>query len=304
MIKKGTDPEQDLTYRIWNGTNWSIEKYIDDPDPEKKTYEQIMMTSNKTPKSVQIGLMCVGHDKTAVSWIWDGNSWGNYNKICDASYHVTDESYECAAIAYEYTTGAFMTVAAHDKIIRWSRFNGSWSIVDEFMMGTEKVFWLVLKTNTYAGSNTMMLLSLDELKGVYARVWNGAKWSASMLLDNEAQTYEQRCMDGEWEPNGIRFVAVIGDNRGETISYKIWTPINGWTPLASNSWLTNTFNEKVNWVQVKMVDRTPGPLLQIAIQSENTLSVANWDGSSMIDLVAISNSTTKNYESYSLAESH
>ncbi|MBS7619832.1 hypothetical protein KEJ21_04205, partial [Candidatus Bathyarchaeota archaeon] len=275
-----SDASKDIAYRLWDGSSWSSEMYLNDPYSSKKTYTFISLASNPNSSSNEIALLGIDQNRWAASWIWDGSSWTRFNRICTTGYLATSYVYECGSIAYEHSSGAAVVAVASNLNVRWARYNGVWSSTQTFTMGSNNIYWLILKPNQRSSSNLMMLMSLDAGRDIYTRVWDGSSWSNSSLIDDNVQISSRRCVDGDWEPQSDRFLLVAGDSGINPLSYKTWTPVDGWSPSSVNMW--NRFSgltKAQRWVQVKANPKGSAPLILIGtIDNDQDLVITTWDG--------------------------
>ena len=301
-----SDASKDLAYRVWDGSSWSSEMYLNDPYSSKKTYAFISLASNLNSSSNEIALLGIDQNRWAASWIWNGSSWNGFNRICTTGYLATSYVYECGSIAYEQSSGSVVVAVASNLNVRWSRYNGVWSPIQTFTMGSNNIYWLILKPNQKGGTNLMMLISLDSGKDAYTRVWDGSSWSNSSLIDNNLQISTRRCVDGDWEPDTERFLLVAGDSSVNSLSYKTWTPAGGWSPSSANVWSTfSGLTKAQRWVQVKANPEGLAPLILIGtIDNDEDLVVTEWNGVAMGGQVEFTQSSNYNYDGFALAYPH
>jgi len=149
----------DLAYRVWKfGTGWGPEQYYDDADhPTKVTVTFVILTSD--PTSDKIGLAYIeSTNNDANALIWNGTSLSSFVEITGTIAIATEE---CAAIAFEGTSGACVAVAGEGQFVRWTRFTTSWSniqITDVNTGASGAMNWLRL---AQAQNNRLMLTSVD-----------------------------------------------------------------------------------------------------------------------------------------------
>lgn len=303
-----SDNTKDLSYRIWNGTAWSDELYIDDTGSSDSTieYRWINLETNPTAGSNEIGMVAIDNNNNdANAAIWNGSNWVNWQEIT-GSVSITDQ--ECVAITYEYSTGYLMAVAGQGNLIAWSRYTSSWSTPSTFDVNTgssNNMGWLTLKSHKVSGSNRLMLLSLDDAEDACAADWTGSDWGTAELLDTRLDTRDCRCLDGEWEPTGTTFLVVAGDRNRDWLSYKIWTPSGGWTPPSADSW--NTFiglTTDQQWIQIRADPRGVGNtrLLIATLDDRRDLVITTWDGTVMTDQIEVTtNVGIDNTEAFEIA---
>ena len=308
-----SDGRKDLSYRIWNGTAWSEEYYIDDPGHASHVrYRWVLLESNPLPSSNEIGMIAIdGSNGDANAAIWDGKEWRDWIEVTGS---VANPYYECIALAYEHSTGHLMAVAAvygSETMVAWTRYTGRWSKPEIMDVNpsprSRRARWLTLKSQRFKDSNRLMLLSLDEGYDVCAVEWNGKEWLKPIRLDGYVETYTTRCIDGDWEPeNGKgRFIAVCGDRNIDEISYKIYTPEKGWDPPEEGKWYRyRGLTTDQRWVQVRSDPRGVGhaQLLIGTVDDRRYLTITQWDGERMGEqIIATKYVGTLTYETFEIA---
>jgi hypothetical protein len=160
----------DLAYRTWTfGTGWNSELYYDDAGHSTKvTITFVGLASDlNTDKIGMAYIENTNSDANAV--VWDGSSWGNFVELTGTVAITTEE---CAAIACETESGAFMAVAGEGQFIKWTRFTTSWSSVDIFDINsgaTGVMNWLKLAQSQ---GNRLMLTSVDGSTDLCTAVWD------------------------------------------------------------------------------------------------------------------------------------
>jgi hypothetical protein len=300
---QGTNGARDLAYRIWDGQNWSAEAYIDDTSStSKRNYYWVQLASKMTGGSTEIALVGLNSVRYSNAWIWSGSSWGTMQALNDASNLVTSGLYEGCAIAYEYTTGDLVALSSSGLNVRYYKYTGSWSAVTSLAMGSGNVRYMTLKSHKVVSSNRMMLLTLDSNTDIYARSWDGSSWGASTVLDATVASNTRRCIDGDWEPTGTKFIAVGGDSAVTSISYKTWTPAGGWSPSTSGSW--NTFaglTKAQYWIQVRMNPKAADPMVLIGtVDFDSDLVITTWTGSAMSNQIEATTNGVSTFESFDI----
>ena len=275
---------RDLAYRVWDGSSWSTEQYMNDPSENDNSleYRYVNLASNPVSGSNQLAFIGIDSDNwDACAAIWNGNAWVSWQEI---STNVPRIDRECVAVAYEYTSGNILAVAGNGNRVYWSRYNGAWSAPANFDINsgsTTVMMWLTLKSHLVAGSNRIMLLSLDDARDACARDWNSA-WGTSVRLDNDMEADDAMCFDGDWELTGTTFVAFGGNRNTNSLSYKSWTP-SGWD-IGYNSWNTYSgLTREQRWVKVRTDPRGVGnvKMLIATIDDDRDLVISTWDGSAI-----------------------
>ncbi len=301
---------RELAYRIFDGTTWSQEYYLDDPKNDwpnsNQDYDWIRLESD--PNSDNIGFVTFD----AGWWdyelaIWDGSDWTDWKHI---DYGPWDSDGLCCDIAFEYTSGDCIAVISEGSNIGYYVWDGSWSSHSSFQLTNYAWYgwtWLQLKPQNDDGSNRMMLLALDK-DGRYAAAidWTGSSWSGiGTVLDTQLESSWGRCIDGDWEPNATRFLVAAGDKNIDAISYKTWTPSGGWSH-PTNSWAqywTSFGNDQV-WIQVEANPSGGSPYMTVAwIDIKDDLVVAEWTGTAMTNAMEFTKKSRTEYEGFDIAYS-
>ncbi len=300
---QGTNGARDLAYRIWDGLTWSAEAYIDDTSSSsKRTYYWVQLASRMVDDSTEIAMVALNSARYANAWIWSGSSWGTMQELNTGAALVTSASYEGCAIAYEYTTGNIIALSSSGVNVRYYKYTGSWSSVTNLAMGSGNVRFLTLKSHDVTSSNRMMLLSLDSNSDAYARSWDGSSWGGATVLDASMSSNTRRCLDGDWEPTGTKFIAVGGDSAVASMSYKTWTPAGGWSPSTSGSWSTFAgLTVAQYWVQVRTNIKAADPQVLVGtIDFDNDLVITTWTGSAMANQIEVTANGVATFESFDI----
>jgi hypothetical protein len=299
----GTDPSRDLVYRVWDGSGWTDPAYIDDPAGRREYY---WVTLESDPLTDEIAMIGVTSDGGVNCWVWDGSSWGSHHLL---SASVTDVGYEAASIAWEHNSGEVIAAAADGQYIDVARYAGSWSSLGSFSLvlnpnrRTPDVNWVMLKPHRVAGSDRVMLMALDDRGKLYTRQWSGSSWlSLPELMDDDLQTEQSRCFDGDWMPTGTSFILFAGQFNTQQLSYKVWSP-SGWNPSGAGSWsIYGGATNRQEWIQVRSNPKGEYPEVLVAtVDSSDNLVVTAWDGATLQDQTVITTETTSLYEAYEIA---
>ena len=285
---------RDLSYRIWDGRTWSQEFYLDDTTQSEisRQYRWVNLVPNPTPGSNEIAFSGIDSDNNDANVaLWNGTHWIDFTEIC---HNIPSSDYESISIAYEYTTGNLLAVAANGNQVRYRIYAGTWSAPLQFDINpysSSVMRYLTLKSHRYSGSNRIMLLSLDDARDLCSRDWDGSTWGTVYSLDGDMETDTSRCIDGDWEPGDTKFVVFGGNRNTDPLSYKSWTPAGGWS-LGRHIWSTYSgLTQDQRWVQVKADPRNVGnaKLLIGTLDDSNDLVLSTWDGSTISNQVELSN---------------
>lgn len=303
-----TDPLKDIVYRIWDGSQWSQEYYIDDPGGRKEYY-WLTLASSPVEGSNEVALLGVTQDGYASCWIWDGSSWGSFHRL---STSVSEVRYETASMAYEYSSGDLLVTVAEGKYIRAATYGGSWSPLGTFSLvlnptsKTPNINWVVAKPHQMEGSDKIMLMAMDANAALYTCLWTGSSWqSTPELMDSKLNSASTRCFDGDWLPTSTTFILVAGDFNTAALSYKVWLP-DFWLPSGANLWANYWgMTTKQNWVQVRSYMAAEPPRLLIGTEdSSGDLVITMWDGLIFTEQTEVTTESTALYEAFDIAFSY
>lgn len=303
---------QELAYRIFDGYTWSPEYYLDDPKIDWPgsgvDFKWIKLATDYSDGSNNIGFVAFD----AGWWdyqlaIWDGSSWTGWNKIDQGPWQ--DDGLSCD-IAWEYTSGDCIATISEGSTIGYLIWDGSWSSKVSQQLTNYAWYgwtWLRLKPHLVDGSDRMMLLALDN-DGRYAAAidWDGSSWNGiGTVLDNQLESNWGRCIDGDWEPTGTKFLVAAGNRNVDAISYKTWTPAGGWSH-SQNSWATyhSGYGNDQVWVQVAANPAGDDPLMTITwLDIKDDVVMAEWNGVTMTNGYKLTKKSRREYEGFDIAYS-
>jgi hypothetical protein len=275
------------------------EGYIDDP-AGKKDYCWVSLAQSPVPGSNQLALFGVTIDGYVGCWIWDGSTWGSFYRL---STSVTDVAHEVGAISYERGTGELLVAAARQTTIVTATYDGAWHAGSGVSFGSNNVYWIVLKPDP--ASDDVMLMGIDSGSDLYTKLWGGAGWGSSQLMDNRLYTTTTRCFDGDWMPSGSTFLLVVGDYGVDALSYKTWSG-GVWTPSGLNAWEVYTGStDRQWWIQVRGNPKDVYPYVLVgSLDRSKYVYVTSWDGSALMEQTLMTTQGLTTYESFELALSH
>jgi hypothetical protein len=211
-----TSGAQDLAYRIWNGTAWLAEAYIDDAFASGDILVSFLRLA-RNPGSNELALVFIDTTNGAArAMLWDGSAWGNETNIT-TSIAVPDE--EDVAVAYEQQSFRLLAVAGEGSLIAYRSFtaSGGWSVnatVDANPAAVQTTNWLVLKPNPAA--NQIMLLGVDGGSDLSTILWSNGAWSTGSATRHDAavDTNAARVADFDWEQAGSKGLLAYGTTSG------------------------------------------------------------------------------------------
>ena len=295
-----SNASRDLAYRIWNGTTWSPEAYIDDTgQPSHANYRWIELESNPVAVSNEIAL--IGVDQTnghCNGWIWNGTAWGNFQELENSLASV--RGYKCIGLAYEQISGKAMFTWAYNTYLRSREWNGTnWeNQLPEINIGTSNVRMVSVKADP--ASNQLMAITIDGGSNLNSLLWNGTAWGTPTIHDTALLNAGTRSADFDWEPSGSKGL-LVWSTAQNSVSYKTFTAPSSWSGAATVSnpgghpWIQLRRNPKNVNGDVKIMGAT--------LNSNQGLYGMRWDGSSLVfeSTAFTSDTTLTSYECFDMA---
>lgn len=274
-----SDPTHDLAYKIWDGTSWSSEGYIDDTGHSSSiNYRWVELASKTGIGSNEIALMAVDQtDADCNAWIWSGSSWGNFKELENSLASVRDA--KCLGVTYEQLSGRAMFVWCYSGNIRSLVWSGSsWeSSPTTISISTLNVRWVSVKSAP--GSNQLMALTIDGQSHLNTIYWDGSMWATPVEHDTGLTHTGSRCADFDWEPSGNSGLLVWSAAQN-SVSYKTFNSPSAW---GSASTAANAAGHP--WIQLRRNLKYSGSgvrILGLSLNGNNDLYGFSWDGSTII----------------------
>ena len=273
-----SDGSRDIAYRIWNGSMWSDEAYIDDTGHSGAiSYRWIELESNPAANSNEIALIAIDQtDADCNGWIWNGSAWGNFQQLENALAGGRD--CKCMGVAYEQNSSEAMFVWCYNTYIESRKWNGTgWE--DEtpaIVISTLNVRWISLKADP--ASNQLMAITIDGQSDLNSVRWNGSAWDSPIEHDDDVTNTDRRCADFAWEPSGDQGLLVWSTALG-SVAYETFTAPSTWsqTQTASNPsghpWIQLRTNPKYIDGDVKILGAT--------LNGNNDIFGFRWNGSTL-----------------------
>ncbi len=297
---------QDLAYRVWNGSAWEPETFIDDPSIGTNiVVRHIRAAPNPLPDSNEIAIAFIdATGSRGKAMLWDGSSWGSQVNITDAISIITEEA---IGVAYEQQSGAALAVAGIGTLVAYARFNGSaWSApatVDINPGAAVTTNWLMLKSNP--ASDAVMILGVDGGSDLGTALWNGSAWSGEVRHDGGLDGNAGRMADFAWGAAGSNGLMVWGTTTSE-LAWKNYSLAAGWSGQTNAAYGATTHR----YVSLTTVpDPLPSEMRVLGAVSEVTtldLGSITWNGSAFGgDQLAFTGTLPAiTYESFGIAVEH
>jgi hypothetical protein len=293
-----SDTTKDLAYKIWNGTQWSSEAYINDPSTSNIQYYWVKLASYPLTTGRVNEIALIASEETsndANAWIWDGSSWGNYLQLEDT---VASRTRECISVEYEQLSGDAMFIWGYNNYMQSRKWTGSWgSELPQVYLGATP-YWFTLKADPV--SNRLMAVIVDSRRDLNTVRWDGSSWTRDSEHDSNVDTSSTRCADFEWEPSGSKGLLVWGTSSG-SLSYKTFTAPSTWSGTS-----TITAADTHRWVQLRRnTDDVSGDIkiLGGTLNNNDDLGALSWDGSTLTnegDSAFTSDTAVTTYECFDI----
>ena len=292
--------DRNVYYRLWDGTAnaglgaWGAEQ----------TAQQVSANSSPVHITVQFArtrneaIMGVldGNDNIYIQ-VWNGRTWTipaggapliTASPLC-ASAPVSNTPARCFQIAYEYTSDIARIVYQNDtRDPQYATWNGTTLTANGMILPPSGTYptqnaavrplWFRLAPRNVAGSNQILMMSLDSRRDAYGLRWTGAAWNNmgdNARWDTNVTTANLReAIDVAWQSNGTLAVFAYGDTTAQRIGYRTWDA--GTATLAptgngsASSFATLTFPVGYNSVVFEWLRLYPDP-------SNNILAVLQTD---------------------------
>ena len=230
-----SDATRDLAYRIWNGTAWSNEAYIDDSGhASNANYRWVEMDPN--PAATSNGIAMIAMDQTNAhcnGWIWNGITWGNFQELENNLATVRDR--RLVAVTHEQTSHQAMFVWGYSNFLKSREFNGTaWKseLPALNIAATANVGWISLKPDPV--SNKLMVMTIDGGSNLNTVLWNGTTWASPVAHDAAISHTLYRCADFDWEPSGSKGL-LVWSTAQNYVSYRTFTAPSTWSPTITAS---------------------------------------------------------------------
>lgn len=263
----------DLAYRIWNGTSWSSEAYINNPELLDLVFTWVDLEANPQDGSNELTLTALDSSLGVDKWIWNGTTWGNYNSNIIL---ITQSLYRPFDAVYQQNSGNSMVVWGTANSFYYRIWNGTtWSSAsnpaDIPVLNT--IRWISAKADP--ASNMVMAIILDGTSNLYSILWNGTTWlnlvNHGVTLSNPAM----QCADFDWQTTGGKGL-LVWSGASDSISYKTFTASSTW---GSVSQVSNSGTHP--WITLKNCRNQDQLILGLTINSNNDIWGLKWDGSSL-----------------------
>ncbi len=265
-------------YRTWDGVAWSAEGSAWGVGGN---INYVVLKSARTKTEAVLGTLDANGNIYAQ--VWNGISWGHQQLMVNlGSTNSTTRSFD---IAYEKNSDRLVIVypsGTGNVDFAYRIWDGStWSspTVITVPPTTAIVRWIELAQNPLSTSNDISMIMMDNNRGVYGMIWNGATWTNMGVATtwDTASIATRKAIDVAYEQISGRAMFIWGDTVATDQYYRIW---NG-SSLTANTLLDIPASGGVaNWI--KLVSRPNSNELLYGVQDANTtpdLNTSRWSGS-------------------------
>lgn len=294
-----SDASRDLAYRIWNGTAWSNEAYIDDAGHgTQANYRWVEVESNPNSSLNELALIAIDQSNADCNgWIWNGSVWGHFQELENGLAAVRDN--KLMGLAYEQSSGQAMFIWGYSGYMESRKFNGtSWEneLPAISITATSNVRWISLKPDPV--SNQLMVVIIDSGDDLNSVFWNGTLWGSPVEHDDGVTHPGSRCADFDWEPTGSKGL-LVWSTAQDSVSYKTFTAPSTW---GSSSTASNPAGHP--WIQLRRSSRNADvKILGATLNGNQDLFGLKWDGATLtLETTAFTTDTgTVAYECFDIA---
>ena len=231
-----SDGTRDLAYRVWNGTAWSNEAYIDDTGhANHANYRWVELEPSPANNSDELALIAMDQTNADCNgWIWKNTAWGSFQEL---ENNLASGVRDCRlmAVAYEQASCQAMFAWGYNGFMQSRIFNGTaWQneLPDVNITNTTNVLWISLKPDPV--SNHLMATTIDGGSDLNSVFWNGTIWSSPVEHDISISHTAYRCADFDWEPSESKGL-LVWSTAQDTVTYKSFTAPSTWSNASTTS---------------------------------------------------------------------
>jgi hypothetical protein len=262
-------------YRRWNGSSWGPELTATNVGAN---IQYLVLKFARTRNEAILGTLSSSGDIRVQ--VWNGTSWGG--ALLLANVGTTNDNYRGFDIEYE-TNGDRAIVVFNDGTADpdYRIWDGmGWTAAANINLPTTGIpRWIELAPNPLAGSDEIVMISLDDNSDIYGMRWSGAAWvniSAFAAWDNSAATSTTKVIDVAYEQLSGRAMFIWGDNNSDDQQYRIW---DGAALTANTLFTIANMGGEARWVRLVSDPASNRLLYGVQDASANPdLNTALWSG--------------------------
>jgi hypothetical protein len=257
-------------YRLWNGTEWGIEKSAD------TIGERVQwVKTDAAPTRGEYAMATMGQSGKVMAQIYNDTTetWGNATTTVDTSSNILYRGYD---IAYETTSGDAMVASCNGMDAVYQKWDGSvWTPPTTINLSlTANCQWLQLASDPT--SNEIILLAKSDIAAAVdyeAIVWNGTDTWANSLTVGVGSSNAYEAMAVAYEESGTDAVVVIQNSTNNSFLSRRWSGSAPWVDAG-----TVAIGNDLNKAQLKR-DLGSDRIMLTFTNANTDVGYAEWTGS-------------------------
>jgi nitrate/TMAO reductase-like tetraheme cytochrome c subunit len=258
-------------YRLWNGTEWGVEKSAD------TIGERVQwVKTDAAPTRGEYVMATMGQSGKVMAQIYNDTTetWGNATTTVTASSNILYRGYD---VAYETTSGDAMVVSCSGMDAVYQKWNGSvWTPPTAIALSlTANCQWLQLASDPT--SNEIILLAKSDIAAAVdyeAVVWNGTDTWANSVTVGVGSNNAYEAMAVAYEESGTDAVVVIQNSTNNSFLSRRWSGSAPWVDAG-----TVAIGNDLNKAQLKR-DLGSDRIMLTFTNANTDVGYAEWTGSS------------------------
>jgi len=262
----GAGFDRNIYYRLWDG---SLNAGLGAWGAEQTSTQQVSANSSPVFFAVQFArtrneaiMGVLDGNNNLYLHVWNGIAWSNPRGAGVTLIATSADTGRKIQVAYEYNSDKALIVyqnnTTNPQYATWDgttltlvgnvvaaypvRGTAQAQCAGGAVAGASRHIWFRLAPRNVAGSNDILMMSMDCNQDVYGMRWTGAAWSDmgdNARWDNTiSSTSNSEAIDIAWQSDGTLAVFVDGDATTRQIGYRTWN--------ATTSTLTPTGNGSAN----------------------------------------------------------
>ena len=219
-----TNGSSGLSYRIWDGSNWTEESTITLPIAENP--ESIHLASNPNSDELILVVSTGTSDKT-FAIIWDGNSWGSSTILNSAlgSHFATNND-----VAYEQLSGTAIAVFypnSGSNLSYKSWAGSSWGSVSS-IPAPEGIISepAIVKLASAKNSDQIVLGVMTDALDVWFAIWDGSSWGSHLIATTNAESRTQYSLATAFETLSSEVMVAYAVKDSTKVKYRTWSGLD------------------------------------------------------------------------------
>jgi len=250
----GAGIDRNVYYRLWDSSvnDWGAEQTAQQVSANSSPVF-IVVRFARTRNEAIMGVL--DGNRQLFIQVWNGRTWtipAGGGPLDTASTN-TARTFQ---IAYEYTSDIARIVYQNStRDPQYATWNGTTLTANGMILppantyptgGGARHMWFRLAPRNVAGSNDILMISLDDNRDTYGLRWTGAAWNNmgdNVRWDTSVTNNNLReAIDVAWQSNGTLAVFAYGDGNPQRIGYRTWNATTSTlNPIGASSLTTPTF---------------------------------------------------------------